>query len=212
MSILFQKVFFCEKLCYSLRKEILQLTSVFGARHETPIVLSAKLPQYPSITEIDYGFTVSSPPEPIVIHRHFGEVELSIKTIEGWNGMRQLLVKYYKLKKKTANIGCLDERFDLEKNLWGTISHKETKKNTYLTIRLTQPNGIQIDIFPRAISALAGSVFDQINDNVIKIFKSSVQAKSFVNVFTNALYYHTDAYAIKVPRNLIKITHCVLHF
>ena len=74
-----------KKLCYSLRKEILQLTSVFGAKHETPIVLSVQLPQYPSITEIDYGFTVSSPPEPIIIYRHFKKVELSIKTIEGWN-------------------------------------------------------------------------------------------------------------------------------
>lgn len=70
---------------------------MFVAKHEMPIVLTKMIPQYPSISEIEYGFSLDEFATPMIIYRQFQQTEIKFQTLEGWKNLRKLLIEYYKI-------------------------------------------------------------------------------------------------------------------
>lgn len=142
-----------------------------------PIILSKLTPQYPSIGEIEFGYTLDEFAQPMVIYRHFQESEIKFKTLNAWKNLRKLLIQYYKSPDKT-------HREQLDTNISGEIINYKDKKAIQLT-----DNKTRVLLFPRTITELAEKVYDSIDESVFELFKSNDYAKSLITNFINIFQY-----------------------
>lgn len=190
-------------MCSSLRDEIFQLTTLFGAEHHTPIILSAKPPDYPSIGELDYGLSLTADPRPLIIYRHFGSSEIIFRTLDGWRNLRKVLIKYYKAK-NSMQTSSLPLKMNLESDLNASIMEKVGKdRKSTLVIELKQSD-LKAFVFPRSISLLAEQIFDQIDDDVVKIFNSKIRAQVLMNNLTDALCSRNEVAAVKAYKKSLQ--------
>lgn len=179
----------------------MQTTRLFGAKVETPIILTAKPPTYPSIAELDYGYSIASKPRPMIIFRHFAKMEIILKTLEGWKNLRQVIVNYYKVQQKPNLAGMIDHHIKLEDNLQAKLSYhggkKSKDKTLILEIHQTDAD-TKTTLFPRAVESLAENIYDNVTDDIFQIFSDSWQlrAKILINKLIEKLTYHEENHAI----------------
>lgn len=142
-----------------------------------PIILSKLLPDYPSISEIEFGFTLDEFTRPMVIYRHFQEAEIKFQSLGGWRNLRKLLVLYYRTSGKSHTE-------QLETNITGKIFFYKDKR----VIQLTD-NNVRVLIYPKTITQLAEIAYDYINDDVVKIFQNQEYANSLMTNLINIFQF-----------------------
>ena len=140
----------------------------------SPYILKQKLPKYPSIGELDLGYTIEKNSRLIVIYRHFQEREIQFSTYEVWDRFSTAVVNYFQNREERKPLLIqLDEGFTAE-----TVVKKGTDNCEHYVLKLVQGSR-SFEIYGDVLNVFVESVHKQIEKEFeeLKALKPLIEKK-----------------------------------
>ena len=131
----------------SLKSEIYNTTVLLGSSFG-PYILKQKLPSYPSIGEVEVGFTVEKTPRLLIIYRHFIEKEIIFSSYEQWDNFLSTVVDYFQNKDdRKPLLTVLDDGFTVQ-----SIIKQGNDEKEHYCLKINQGNK-SIEIYNDVLNA-----------------------------------------------------------
>lgn len=147
--------------------------------NNSPYILKQKAPTFPSIGEVDIGFTIEKSPRLLIIYRHFLEREIIFSSYEQWDNFLTAVVEYFRNRdERKPLMTVLDEGFTVQ-----TIVKQGKDEKEHYLLKVNQGNK-SIEIYNDVLNTLIDTVHKNIEYDLEELqSKKQIIEKKIDDIF-----------------------------